>query len=72
MTIYSCDEYDMISRCIASAINMVHLQTCERLIEDRILYRGKAFVWMARELANRIQVRQIEIMLTRYPVNEQA
>lgn len=59
---------ELIKKCISTSSNQLHLNTCREMINERIAPWGVFDI--LNELYNMIQVREVELIVTRYPVEE--
>lgn len=61
-------QYALISRCIESCFSAEQLDTCRMMIRERIA------MWNVPEIVNllynELQVREVELIVSRYPIHE--
>jgi hypothetical protein len=62
------ENIQLIARCISSAHNAVHLDTCEQMIVDRIEFYQD--LRSAETLRKLILIRQCELLIHQYPIYE--
>jgi N-dimethylarginine dimethylaminohydrolase len=61
-------NFNMIAKQIMSSHNQLHLDTCRRMIEERIAIWGDRI--SENDLYNLIQVREVELIAQDYPLVE--
>jgi hypothetical protein len=57
-------NYKMIRSCIETSRDQDHLDTCRKMIQDRIEIWGAED--LHNDLLNRIQVKEVELIASRY------